>query len=160
LFRYFGIAFFLFNFYYFRYGFQIELGDLRLTERYFIMLKQAMQHSPSTAAGLSIPEAEQSAFAATVAVSLFFSNAKTTPSALASPLRQFARQQLVGEEYALLVVDWSRLKSNNHTAKTDTREFTNKHDVGYDLTAPLVVNASTGSPIALLQAHLKTANGY
>jgi hypothetical protein len=80
LFRYFGIAFFLFIFYYFRYGFPIEFGDLRLTVR-------------------------------------FFANAKTTPCALASPLRQFARQQLV-------------------------------------------VNASTGSPIALLQSHLKTANGY
>jgi hypothetical protein len=124
LFRYFGIAFFLFIFYYFWYVFQIGLGDLRLAERYFIMLKQAMQHSPSTAAGLSIPVAEQSA--------------KNTPCSL-----------------------WIGLvKYKNHTAKTDTREFTNKHDVGYDLTAPLVVNASTGSPIALLQAHLKTANGY
>ncbi|MDR1382915.1 MAG: hypothetical protein LBJ67_03565 [Planctomycetaceae bacterium] len=56
-----GIAFFLPIFYYFRYGFQIELGDLRRAERYFIMLKQARQHSPPTAAGLSIPVEEQSA---------------------------------------------------------------------------------------------------
>ncbi|MDR1385857.1 MAG: hypothetical protein LBJ67_18695 [Planctomycetaceae bacterium] len=51
----------MFIFYYFRYGFQIELGDLRLTERYFILLKQAMQHAPLTVAGLSIPVDEQSA---------------------------------------------------------------------------------------------------
>ncbi|MDR1383875.1 MAG: hypothetical protein LBJ67_08540 [Planctomycetaceae bacterium] len=116
----------MFIFYYFRYGFQIGLGDLRLTERYFILLKQAMQHSPLTAAGLSIPVDEQSAFAATVAVSRFFANAKTTPCALASPLRQFARQQLVGEEYALLIVDWSRLKYKNHmesAVKSDRFNF-------------------------------------
>jgi hypothetical protein len=124
------------------------------------MLGQAMQHSQSLAAGLSIPVAQQSAFAATLAVCRFFANKKTTLSVLAAPLQQFARQQLADEEYVLLVHDWSRLKYKNHTAKTDTREFTNKDDVGYDLLAQLAVNATNGSPIALLQAAMRTQKEF
>ncbi|MDR0869225.1 MAG: hypothetical protein LBN39_00380 [Planctomycetaceae bacterium] len=31
---------------------------------------------------------------------------------------------------------------------------------GYDLTAQLAVNADSGSPIAVVQAHLKTSSGF
>jgi hypothetical protein len=124
------------------------------------MLGQAMPHSPSLAAGLSIPVAQQSAFATTIAVSRFFANKKTTLSALAASLQQFSRQQLADEEYVLFVHDWSRLKYKNHTAKTDTREFTNKDDVSDDLLTQLAVNATSGSPIAPLQAAMRTQNEF
>ncbi|GHT16556.1 hypothetical protein FACS1894189_0530 [Planctomycetales bacterium] len=119
-----------------------------------------MQHSPSLASGLSIPVEQQSAFAATIAVSRFFANKKTTLHPLVAPRQQFSLQQLDGEEYVLLVHDWSRLKYKNHTAKTDTREFTNKDDVGDDLLVQLAVNATNGSPIALLQAAMRTQNEF
>jgi len=120
-----------------------------------------MQHSSATAAGPSIPAELASSFSATQATWRFFANAKVTPTALVEPLREFARQQ-IGEEtpYVLAVVDWSKIDYRKHKAKEDIVQLTHQYDVGYELTTQLLVDAQSGRPIAPIQSHLKTAEGY
>jgi hypothetical protein len=135
-------------------------GDKRLDKRYITMTKQSMQHSQRTSAGLSIPSSEQSGFATTQAVWRFFANEETTPQRLVEPLRQFAGQEIEHSGYVLHVFDWSKIGYKNHPSKIDLLSDPVKDSYGYDLTAQLVVDAVSGSPIAIVQAHLKTANGF
>jgi hypothetical protein len=135
-------------------------GDKRLAKRYITMTQQSMQHSQRTSAGLSIPSSEQSGFATTQAVWRFFANEETTPQRLIEPLRQFAGQEIEHSEYILHVLDWSKIGYKNHLSKSDRISDSVKDSNGYDLTAQLVVDACSGSPIAVVQAHLKTANGF
>jgi len=62
--------------------------------------------------------------------------------------------------YALAVVDWSKLDYKKHTAKHDIVQLTHQRDIGYELTTQLLVDTRNGQPIAPIQMHLKTANGY
>jgi hypothetical protein len=123
------------------------------------MLGQSMQHSQRVAAGLSVPATEQSALAAAQAVWRFPANDKVTPQRLIEPLRQFAQQQINGG-YVLHVVDWCKLHYKNHPSKQDRISDSFKDCNGYDFTAQLAVNADTGSLMAPVQTHLKTANGF
>ena len=106
-----------------------------------------------------MPASVEKAFAVTQATWRFLANERVTPTALAEPLRDFAKQQLGDDSYVLAVTDWSKLDYKNHTAKKDTVQLTHKHDVGYELTTHLLVSAEHGRPIAPVQMHLKTANG-
>ncbi|MDR2757435.1 MAG: hypothetical protein LBC20_17210 [Planctomycetaceae bacterium] len=47
----------------------------------------------------------------------------------------------------LLVTDWSKIDYKNHTAKKDIVRLTHQDDIGYELTASLLVNAQHGLPI-------------
>lgn len=120
-----------------------------------------MQHAQSTAAGMAIPAVAASSFAVTQAMWRFLANERVLPIALVEPLRLFAQEQISeGTPYVLAVVDWSKLDYFKHTAKKDTVQLTHKLDVGYELTSQLLVDAGTGRPIAPIQMHIKTANGY
>ncbi|GHT46742.1 hypothetical protein FACS189454_08340 [Planctomycetales bacterium] len=108
-----------------------------------------MQHSQRGAAGLSVPATEQSTFA----------GGKVTLQRLVEPLQQFVKQQ-TGTGYILRVFDWCQLAYTNHSSKHDRIRHPLKDSTGYDLTAQLAVSADTGSPMALVQSHLKTAHGF
>jgi hypothetical protein len=111
------------------------------------MVNQSMQHSQTTSAGLTMLFWEQSGFATTQAVWCFFANEKTTPQRLVEPLRQFAKQKIEQSGYVLHVFDWSKIGYKNHPSKSDLIIDSVKDSNGYDLTAQLVVDANSGSPI-------------
>ena len=119
-----------------------------------------MQQATTTATGVTVPAGVENAFAVTQATWRFFANERITPDALAEPLRDFARQQIGDNPYILSVTDWSKLDYKKHTAKKDIVQLTHKHDVGYELTTQLLVSAEHGRPIAPVQMHLKTADGF
>jgi len=119
-----------------------------------------MKQSTSTATGVAVPADLQSSFAITQATWRFLDNDRVTLPKLIEPLREFARQQLTGDDYVLAVKDWSKLDYKKHKAKKDVVQVSHKEDIGYDLTAQLLVSAQNGQPITPIQMHLKTADGY
>ena len=139
---------------------EINLHDKRLNRRYTEMVKGHLQQATTTATGIAVPANIEKPFAVTQATWRFLDNDRVTPLGLVEPLRNLARQQLVGNRYALAVIDWSKLDYRKHTAKKDVVQLTHQHDIGYELTTHLLVSADTGRPIAPIQMHLKTANGY
>jgi hypothetical protein len=70
--------------------FTIDLGDARCVQ----LVLSPLNHTPSTAAGISPPAEVASTFATTQAAWRFFYNPQVTPSALAQPLREFAQHQI------------------------------------------------------------------
>jgi len=58
----------------------------------------------------------------------------------------------------LLAHDWCKIDYAKHTAKSDLRQLTHEHDIGYDLTTGLLVDADDGAPLAPMQLHVKTAD--
>ena len=58
----------------------------------------------------------------------------------------------------MVVHDWCTLAFSNHTAKLDRKTLSYDQDVGYDLHLALLVDATTGSPVAPLDVTLTTAN--
>lgn len=88
----------------------------------------------------------------------FLNNDRVELTELAQPLRQAARDGCVGSEsdYVLIVHDWCKLDYKSHSSKIDLLQLTHEHDIGYDLTTSLAVEAKTGVPLAPIQMHLKT----
>jgi hypothetical protein len=123
-------------------------------------VKSSIQQSTTTATGVVVPANVENSFAVTQATWRFFANERVTPTALVEPLRHLAQQQLVDAKYVLAVTDWSKIDYKKHTAKEDIVQLTHKHDVGYELTTQLLVDAGCGRPIAPIQMHLKTADGF
>jgi Transposase DDE domain len=74
-------------------------------------------------------------------------------------LRAVGRERLAATEasFALLVHDWSKLSFA--ASKADLARLTHATDVGYELTAALLVSADDGGPLAPMEVHLKTAAG-
>ena len=138
----------------------INLPDKRLNKRYLEMVKGHLQQATTTATGIAVPATVEKSFAVTQATWRFLDNDRVTPLALVEPLRRFARQQLVGTRYALAVIDWSKIDYRKHTAKKDIVQLTHQYDIGYELTSHLLVSTQSGNPIAPIQMHLKTANGF
>lgn len=127
-----------------------------------MLLQAHIKHAQATSTGLAIPADVESDFAAIQAAWRFWANDTVTPHALVEPLRELARRhfQEKAADYALAVIDWSKIDYKKHTAKKDLTRLTHEYDVGYELTTQLLVDAETGLPIAPIQAHLKTADGY
>lgn len=127
-----------------------------------MLLQAHIKHAQATSTGLAIPPDVESDFAAVQAAWRFWANDAVTPHSLIEPLRKLARQRLQEKpaDYVLAVIDWSKIDYKKHLAKKDVTRLTHKDDIGYELTTQLLVNAETGLPIAPIQAHLKTANGY
>lgn len=80
-------------------------------------------------------------------------------SALVEPLREAGRAGCAesDSDFVLLAHDWSKLDYAAHTSKKDTRQLTHQHDIGYDLTTALLMDAKTGSPLAPMQIHVSTS---
>ena len=138
----------------------MNLPDKRLNHRYYAMVKGHLHQASSISTGIVVPATVENSFAVTQATWRFLDNDRVTPLGLVEPLRHFARQQLAGAVYTLAIIDWSKLDYRKHSAKKDTVQLTHKHDIGYELTSHLLVSAQNGNPIAPIQVHLKTGNGY
>jgi len=121
-----------------------------------------MKQSTTTATGIAVPADLKSSFATTQALWRFLGNDKVTLKKLIAPLRHFAVHQVTESksDYVLAVTDWSKLDYKKHKAKKDVVQVSHKTDIGYDLTCQLLVSADIGQPIAPIQMHLKTADGF
>jgi len=119
-----------------------------------------MQHAQRTATGPAVPVHVEKSFTVTQATWRFFANERVTPHNLVEPLRQFAREQVGNADYVLAIVDWSKLDYKKHTAKQDIVRISNKQDIGYELTTQLLVETQAGQPVAPIQMHMKTADGF
>lgn len=98
--------------------------------------------------------------AVTQAMWRFLRNPRVTLPALIAPLRQAGRDACAvsSSEFVLLAHDWCNLDYASHSSKDDRRQLTHEHDIGYDLTTALLVDAQTGAPLAPMQVQLKTAD--
>jgi len=134
--------------------------DLRLQRRYVQLVKEHMSSSTRTAAGPSLLPGQSRAAAATQAAWRFFNNDRIEMSALAEPLRQAGRDAAAesASDFVLLVHDWCKIDYGSHADKRDLRQLTHEHDLGYDLTTALLVDAQDGAPLAPMQVHVKTAD--
>lgn len=135
--------------------------DERLQRRFLKMVQAHLKHAPKLAPGVAAIPAESSAFAATQAAWRFLNNERVTLPALVEPLREVGRRRLAEDDapFALLVHDWCKLTFQQPRRKQDLTQLTHQTDVGYELTAALLVSASHGQPLAPLELHLKTDEG-
>jgi hypothetical protein len=91
----------------------------------------------------------------------FFANERVTLEKLIEPLRQLGREGCRNSRspFVLLAHDWCKLAYGNQTGrKSDLVQLTHEHDIGYDLTTSLLIEADTGITLAPMQIHLKTAD--
>lgn len=91
----------------------------------------------------------------------FFANERVTLKKLIEPLRQLGREGCRNSRspFVLLAHDWCKLGYGNQTGrKSDLVQLTHEHDIGYDLTTSLLIEADTGITLAPMQIHLKTAD--
>jgi len=103
---------------------------------------------------------QASAIAATQAVWRFLHNDRITLPVLAEPLHEVARQwrRHHPTPWALVIHDWSALSYPKHVSKQDSKSHGSKYSRGYDLSTLLVVDGSTGDPIAPVEMELRTAD--
>jgi hypothetical protein len=134
--------------------------DRRLQRRYVQLVKEHMSSSTRTAAGPLLLPGQNKSAAATQAAWRFFNNDRVDMAALAAPMRQAGRDAAAesASEFVLLAHDWCKIDYGKHTAKSDVRQLTHEHDIGYDLTTALLVDADDGAPLAPMQLHVKTAD--
>ena len=134
--------------------------ERRLQIRYELLVRAHLRSVNALAAGPAVPADGGSAQAATQAAWRFLKNERVGLLALAEPLRQAGRIATgrSASQFVLLAHDWCKLDFKTHTSKTDVRQLTHENDVGYDLTTSLLVDAASGSPLAPMQMHLKTAH--
>lgn len=119
-----------------------------------------MKSANKNAAGPALKAGQNQAFSATQATWRFLSNENVTLSELIEPLRDVGRQSAhrSQSEYVLLAHDWSKIDYKSHTAKRDLRQITHKHDIGYEMSTSLLIDAASGDSLAPMQMHLKTGN--
>jgi hypothetical protein len=133
--------------------------DRRLQGRYEKLVKAHLSSSSRSAAGPAVLAGAGLAATVTQATWRFLNNDRVTLSALIEPLRDAGRTACAksASNFVLLVHDWSKLDYGRHASKRDRRQLTHQHDIGYELTTSLLVDAASGSPLAPMQMHLKTA---
>jgi hypothetical protein len=87
----------------------------------------------------------------------FLNNENVSLPALAEPLQQAAREGCAASDspFVLIMHDWCKLSYQKHTSKEDACQVTHEHDIGYDLTTSLAVEADHGSPLAPVAMHLR-----
>lgn len=131
-----------------------------MQERYVKLVKAHMNSSTRAAHGpRSLPEIGK-ATTASQAAWRFFANERVTLDKLIEPLRQVGREGCSNSAspFVLLAHDWCKLGYGNQTRqKRDLVQLTHEHDIGYDLTTSLLVEADMGITLAPMQIHLKTA---
>lgn len=88
----------------------------------------------------------------------FLNNDSVTPAILAEPLQQAAREGCANSEspFVLITHDWCKLDYKRHASKRELLQVTHEHDIGYDLTASLAVEADHGVPLAPVAMQLRT----
>jgi hypothetical protein len=100
-------------------------------------------------------------FAETQAAWRFYNNPRIELAELIEPLRNYARQQLAHApgEFVLLVHDWCKLSFPEHASKRDQAQLTAGDNRGYEISSVLAVDGMTGTPLAPVEMHLRTAEG-
>lgn len=144
-------------------GITIRLVDGRLRKRYAALVQQHVHVATPVSTGPAcLPGAGQSASCAQ-ALWRFLANERVTLPALAEPPRDLARQTVngpsYGSRYVLLAHDWSKLTYTAHTSKPDQVEVSHGDDLGYELTASLLIDAERGAPLAPMELQLWAADG-
>lgn len=132
-----------------------------MQERFVKLVKAHMNASTRTAAGpRALAELGQAATASQAAWR-FLNNERVTLQALVEPLRKVGRDGCSQSEsnFVLLAHDWCKLDYKSHASKKDLLQLTHDTDIGYDLTAALLIEAHTGVALAPMQIHLKTGKG-
>lgn len=114
----------------------------------------------STRAAHGLKAGSEAAKAASQSQALwrFLHHENVTPECLIEPLQQVAREGCAhsSSPFVLIMHDWCKLDFKRHTSKKDVRQVTHKHDIGYDLTASLAVEAEHGAVLAPVAMHLRT----
>ena len=138
--------------------------ERRLELRYHTMVFSHLRSAPDFAAGIaSLPDGGQG-FAAVQAAWRFLSNDRVTLPVLVEPLREVGRSRADAtmSPFAMLVHDWSKLTyrpGRSERGKRDLVQLTHAKDVGYELTASVLVGADDGSPLAPMELHCLTGEG-
>jgi hypothetical protein len=125
-------------------------------------LVQSHLHAPQKlAAGIAILPSAGSSFAATQAAWRFLNNLRVTLFALIKPMREAARRQIAESQpaFVILAEDWCKSTFDDASNKSDLAQLTHDKDVGYEMTAALLLNGDNGNPMALMEMHVKTGNG-
>ncbi|ODA33137.1 hypothetical protein [Planctopirus hydrillae] len=134
--------------------------ERRLQSRYLMLVRSQMSVSPRTAAGPVLLPATAQAASLAQAAWRFYNNPRVGLPELVVPLRRAGVEACHASSapVVLLVHDWSKIDYCPHTSKADRRQLTHQHDIGYDLTTSLLMDAHDGTPIAPVELHLKTAD--
>ena len=119
-----------------------------------------MQSATRSAPGVRTGADSAAAATQSQAMWRFLKNRSVTPAKLVEPLQQAAREGCAecASQFVLVMHDWCKLDFKRHASKQDRLQVTHEHDVGYDLTVSLAVDADCGAPLAPLAVHLRTAN--
>ncbi len=116
--------------------------------------------APATRAAYGIKTGVDSTKASSQAQALwrFLKNDSVKPSTLVEPLQHAVREGCAksASKHVLVVHDWCKVDYKRHTSKKDLLQVTHEHDIGYDLTASLAVEADDGLVLAPLALQLKT----
>ena len=90
----------------------------------------------------------------------FLNNQNVSLAALAEPLQQAAREACADSQspFVLIMHDWCKVSYTKHASKEDACQVTHEHDLGYDLTSSLAVEAERGSPLATVAMQLRAKN--
>lgn len=133
--------------------------DRRLQKRYVQLVSEHMNSSNRNAAGPNLLPGGNLAASATQAAWRFLNNPNVQLADLVEPLRQVGRESAnqSDSDYGLIVHDWCKIDYKRHSNKADLRQITHEHDIGYDMTTALLVDAANGKPLAPMQMPLKTA---
>ena len=124
-------------------------------------MAQQLESAQHLAAGLHALPSAASAWAATQAAWRFFHNPRVTLPALVEPLRDEGRRAAAASRasHLLVVHDWSFLSFPTHPSKGDRICSGREHALGYDLATALLVDATTGDPLAPMDLALTTTAG-
>lgn len=128
--------------------------------RYLQMVQEHMKSANKNAAGPSLLPGENQAATATQATWRFLNNPNVLLTDLIEPLRQVGRDACHQSDsnYVLLAHDWCKIDYKNHTTKSDLRQITHQHDIGYEMTTSLLIDAANGCTLAPMQMHLRTGS--
>lgn len=121
------------------------------------MVKEHLHAATAFASGLSALPGLKTAFASTQAAWRFYANDNVTLSELIKPLQEAGREGCTASSssYVLLIHDWSTLAFGTHSSKADRVQLTHQHDIGYELSTALLVDAATGDPLAPMEVRLR-----
>ena len=135
--------------------------DARLQKRFLQLVESHMNVVQAVAAGVKALPGAGKAFAATQGAWRFFRNPRVTLSKLIEPLRELGRQgaNTSASPYVLLVHDWSKLDYDGHKSKTDLTQLSQSLDRGYELMAPLLVDAADGATLAPMGVSVLSEDG-
>lgn len=135
--------------------------ESRLSKRYQTLIMEHMTVNSANAPGVNSLNHHSDSWASTQATWRFYHNEDVTFPMLSGPMLGLARSGVKESQggYVLMAHDWCRINFAKHQSKLDKTEMSHALDVGYELQASLLVDASTGAPIAPAGLNLLTKNG-